>query len=182
MLTTTRLSTRDELEMWALQGNRRAANWFLRLELPQSGENAMQYAQNSTNALVVRRRWLPAMTCALLMAALSACGGEISSSYMSSMAPPAATAPPAAAPPPAAPPPAGCTASTCGAAVMTITDAAGVFLAYKVNLVSLQVKLADGTLVETLPATTAVDFVQLINLSEIISARQISSGEYSRHK
>jgi hypothetical protein len=138
----------------------------------------MQYAQNSTNALVVRRRWLPAMTCALLMAALSACGGGMSSSYMSSMAPPAATAPPAAAPPPTAPPPAGCTASTCGAAVMTITDAAGVFLAYKVNLVSLQLKLADGTLVETLPATTAVDFVQLINLSEIISARKIPSGEY----
>jgi hypothetical protein len=61
---------------------------------------------------------------------------------------------------------------------MTITDAAGVFLAYKVNLVSLQLKLADGTLVETLPATTTVDFVQLINLSEIISARQIPSGEY----
>jgi hypothetical protein len=61
---------------------------------------------------------------------------------------------------------------------MTITDAAGVFLAYKVNLVSLQLKLADGTLVETLPATTAVDFVQLINLSEIISARKIPSGEY----
>jgi hypothetical protein len=62
--------------------------------------------------------------------------------------------------------------------MMTLTDAAGDFLSYKVNLVSLQLKKSDGTLVETLPATTAVDFVQLIDLSEILSARQIPAGEY----
>jgi hypothetical protein len=62
--------------------------------------------------------------------------------------------------------------------MMTLTDAAGDFLSYKVNLVSLQLKRSDGTLVETLPATTAVDFVQLIDLSEILSARQIPAGEY----
>ena len=62
--------------------------------------------------------------------------------------------------------------------MMTVTDAAGDFLSYKVNLVSLQLKKSDGTLVETLPATTAVDFVQLIDLSEILSARQIPAGEY----
>jgi hypothetical protein len=63
-------------------------------------------------------------------------------------------------------------------AMMTLTDAAGDFLSYKVNLVSLQLKKSDGTLVETLPATTAVDFVELIDLTEIISARQIPAGEY----
>jgi hypothetical protein len=62
--------------------------------------------------------------------------------------------------------------------VMTVTDAAGDFLAYQVNLVSLQLKKADGTLVETLPATTAVDFTQLISLSEVLSARQIPPGNY----
>ena len=62
--------------------------------------------------------------------------------------------------------------------MMTLTDAAGDFLSYKVNLVSLQLKKSDGTLVETLPATTAVDFVELIDLTEIISARQIPAGEY----
>ncbi len=61
---------------------------------------------------------------------------------------------------------------------MTVTDAAGDFLTYQVNLVSLQLQKADGTLVETLPATTTIDFVQLINLSEILSARQIPAGEY----
>jgi hypothetical protein len=61
---------------------------------------------------------------------------------------------------------------------MSLTDAAGDFLSYKVSLVSLQLKRADGTLVETLPATTAIDFAQLVNLSEIVSARQIPPGEY----
>ena len=62
--------------------------------------------------------------------------------------------------------------------VMTVTDAAGDFLSYQVNLVSLQLQKADGSMVETLPATTTVDFVQLINLSEILSVRQIPPGDY----
>jgi hypothetical protein len=84
-----------------------------------------------------------------------------------------------AMPVPAAPvTPASCTSSTCGSMVMTVTDAAGDFLSYQVNLVSLQLQKADGSTVETLPATTAVDFVQLINLSEILSVRQIPPGDY----
>jgi hypothetical protein len=63
-------------------------------------------------------------------------------------------------------------------AMMTITDAAGDFLAYKVKLVSLQLKKSDGTLVETLPASATVDFAQLIDLTEILSARQIPAGDY----
>ena len=63
-------------------------------------------------------------------------------------------------------------------AMMTITDAAGDFLAYQVNLVSLQLEKSDGSLVETLPATTMVDFVQLVDLTEILSARQIPPGDY----
>jgi hypothetical protein len=114
------------------------------------------------NACTNARRWLPATACALWLAGLSACGGG---AMMTSTSPPAATA-------------SGCSASTCGSTVLTITDAAGDFLSYKVNLVSLQLQKADGTLVETLPATTAVDFVQLITLSEVISTRQIPPGNY----
>jgi hypothetical protein len=115
------------------------------------------------NACTNARRWLPATACALLLAGLSACGGGGAMTTTNSA--PAATA-------------SGCSASTCGTAVMTITDAAGDFLSYKVNLVSLQLQKADGTMVETLPATTAVDFVQLISLSEVISTRQIPPGNY----
>ena len=81
-----------------------------------------------------------------------------------------------------APPPAAtvssCAGSSCGMAMMTITDAAGDFLAYQVNLVSLQLEKSDGTLIETLPATTTVDFAQLVDLTEILSARQIPPGDY----
>jgi hypothetical protein len=111
------------------------------------------------------QRWLPAAACGLYVLALSACGGGGMSNSM-------ATAPAS----PVAP--ASCSSSSCGSAMMTITDAAGDFLTYQVNLISLQLQKADGTLVETLPATTTVDFVQLINLSELISARQIPPGQY----
>jgi hypothetical protein len=125
----------------------------------------MQRSLRLNNACTIARRWLPAAACALVLASLSACGGS-GASTSSMSAPPASSAP------------AACSASSCGSAVMTITDAAGDFLAYKVNLVALQLKKADGTLVETLPVTTAVDFVQLISLSEVISTRQIPPGDY----
>jgi hypothetical protein len=71
-----------------------------------------------------------------------------------------------------------CTSSTCGAAVMTITDAAASFLIYQVKLVSLELQQADGTLVETLPTQTTINFAQLVTLGEILSARQIPPGDY----
>ncbi len=43
---------------------------------------------------------------------------------------------------------------------------------------SLQLTRSDGTVVQTVPVTTQVDFAQLVNLSEIISADQIPSGQY----
>ncbi|MGC1386953.1 MAG: DUF4382 domain-containing protein [Steroidobacteraceae bacterium] len=70
------------------------------------------------------------------------------------------------------------TCTNCGTAVLTLTDAPGDFLSYIVNVVSLQLTRSDGSVVQTVPATTQVDFAQLVNLSEIISAGQIPSGEY----
>src|SRR5262245_25319351 len=52
-------------------------------------------------------------------------------------------------PPP--PPPAACT--DCGSAVITMTDAQGDFLSYTVDVTSVKLKKANGTTVETLPAT-----------------------------
>jgi hypothetical protein len=125
----------------------------------------MQCSNHATRARINAARWLPAAACVLLTAALSACGAGMSMSSSSAM--------------PAAPvTPASCTGSTCGSMVMTITDAAGDFLSYQVNLVSLQLQKADGTMLETLPSSTAVDFAQLVNLSEILSARQIPPGDY----
>lgn len=100
-----------------------------------------------------------------ILTLLDACGGGSNMSMSNSPA----NAPAAAQ---------SCSSSTCGSSVVTLTDAAGDFLTYQVGLVSLQLKKADGSLVETLPASTSVDLVQLVNLSEIISAAQVPSGEY----
>ena len=69
-------------------------------------------------------------------------------------------------------------AATTGAAMVALTDAPGAYVTYLVNVVSLQLKKADGTSVETLPATTQVDFAQLVNLSEFITAKQVPAGTY----
>jgi hypothetical protein len=65
-----------------------------------------------------------------------------------------------------------------GTALVTLTDAPGDFLAYGVNVVSVELKRADGTLVETLPASTQVDFAQLVDFSEVLSATQVPAGVY----
>jgi hypothetical protein len=67
---------------------------------------------------------------------------------------------------------------SCGASVMTMTDAAGDFLSYIVTLTSLQLQTASGASVETLPAATSVDFTKLVNLTEILSAAQIPAADY----
>ena len=68
--------------------------------------------------------------------------------------------------------------SDCGTALITLQDAAGDFQSYTVDVVSLKLRKANGAVVETVPATTRVDFEQLVSLSELISAGQIPSGEY----
>jgi hypothetical protein len=125
----------------------------------QSNEVIMLCLPSTTDTGTPRLPWLLASG-ALLLVGLSGCGGG-SGSAMTPL-----------------PTVQSCSPSTCGSTVMSLTDAAGDFLQYKVKLVSLELMKADGALVETLPVNTAVDFVQLIDLSEIISTRQIPAGEY----
>ena len=66
-----------------------------------------------------------------------------------------------------------------GTAMVTLTDMPGDFLSYMVNVVSLRLTRSDGTIVETVPATTTVDFARLVNLSEVLTARQVPSGDYT---
>jgi hypothetical protein len=72
----------------------------------------------------------------------------------------------------------GCTGMNCGMTYVTLTDATGDFMSYTVAVTSLALKRADGTLVETLPAAATVDFTQLVDLSELVSAAAVPSGEY----
>ena len=59
-----------------------------------------------------------------------------------------------------------------------MTDADGDFLSYTVDVVSLKLKRANGTLVETLPATTRIDFAQFVDLTEFFTAATIPNGDY----
>lgn len=68
--------------------------------------------------------------------------------------------------------------STCGTAVVSLTDQPGDFVSYIVNVDSLTLTRSDGTVVQTVPVTTQVDFAQLENLSEIVSADRIPPGQY----
>jgi hypothetical protein len=71
-----------------------------------------------------------------------------------------------------------CSASSCGTAYIAMTDADGDFMSYTVDVVSLTLKRANGATVETLPATTRVDFAQYVDLTEFLTAATIPNGEY----
>jgi hypothetical protein len=68
--------------------------------------------------------------------------------------------------------------SGCGTAMVSLTDQPGDFVSYIVNVDSLTLTRSDGTVVQTVPVTTQVDFAQLVSLSEIVSADQIPAGRY----
>jgi hypothetical protein len=74
--------------------------------------------------------------------------------------------------------PAGCSTSTCGMAYLTITDATGDFTSYTVDVTSLRLTKADGAVVETLPVKTRIDFTQLVNVTEFVTAATIPNGDY----
>ena len=118
--------------------------------------NWLKHVRRPMLAATLKQRLLGPLAI-LLAAALTACGGGSGSDTVASN---------------------GCGATSCGAAVVTITDAPGDFLSYTVNIVSLKLQRDDGTVVETLPVTTAVDFATLVDLTEVISARQIPPGKY----
>ncbi len=70
------------------------------------------------------------------------------------------------------------TSATQGGALVTLTDAPGDFVSYIVTLDSLLLTNANGTTVQVVPSTTQVDFAQLVNLSELVSAAEIPVGKY----
>lgn len=59
-----------------------------------------------------------------------------------------------------------------------LTDAAGDFLSYTVDVTSLTLTKANGTVVETLPQKTRVDFAQYAELTEFLTGATIPAGDY----
>jgi hypothetical protein len=69
-----------------------------------------------------------------------------------------------------------------GTAVVTLTSTPSTdnFLAYRVGLTSVQLQTADGkSSLKILPAGTTVDFVNLLNFSEVLGAVGVSKGTYT---
>ena len=51
-----------------------------------------------------------------------------------------------------------------------LTDVDRDFLFYSVDVVSLSLRKADGTVVQALPTRQRVDFAQLVDLTELVTA------------
>ncbi len=104
---------------------------------------------------------------ALVMLALSACGGGTGTTELS--------APPIAA---ACVPSDPTTIDECGTVIIGLTDADGDFLSYTVDVLSLTLEKANGVVVDVLPNATRIDFSQYVDLTEFVSVATIPPGVY----
>jgi hypothetical protein len=77
-----------------------------------------------------------------------------------------------------APAPTGCDASSCGTAYIGVMDADGDFDSYTVDVVSLTLTKANGSTVEALPVKTRIDFADLVDLKEFLTAATVPNGSY----
>ncbi len=78
------------------------------------------------------------------------------------------------------PPPTNCTATTCGEARIALSDGDGDFLQYTVDLVSIRLEDSDGDEGQVLRDRQRVDFAELADVSEFLSAVEIPNGTYER--
>jgi hypothetical protein len=69
------------------------------------------------------------------------------------------------------------TANECGSVLVALTDAEGDFASYTVDVLSISLERASGARVEMLPAAARVDFAQLTELSELVSAATLAPGD-----
>jgi len=67
-----------------------------------------------------------------------------------------------------------------GEVVVGLTDARGDFATYTVDVLSLKLTRSDGTVVETLPLKTRVDFSRYTDLTEFLTAATIPNGVYTK--
>lgn len=69
-------------------------------------------------------------------------------------------------------------ATESGELSIGLTDAQGDFASYTVNVTSLELTKANGAVVDALPLTTSVDFAQLTDMTEFLTAASIPNGAY----
>jgi len=81
---------------------------------------------------------------------------------------------------------AGCGGGSNGAAgdsngevAIALTDAPGDFIAYQVNVLSITLTRANGSVVEVLPVSSRVDFAQYTEMTEFVTIATIPAGVYT---
>jgi hypothetical protein len=67
-----------------------------------------------------------------------------------------------------------------GEVTISLTDAAGDFVTYAVAVKSITLTRANGAEIETLPATTTVDFTRYVDVTELITAASVPLGAYTK--
>ncbi len=112
------------------------------------------------------RAWLLAPIAATLLTLAGCGGGSSAPAAAAPVTPPAATC--------------GTAGSDCGTVYIGFTDADGDFLSYSVDVVSLTLTKASGAVVNALPVRQRVDFAQLVDMTELVTAATIPSGTYVR--
>ena len=70
--------------------------------------------------------------------------------------------------------------SASGEVVIGLTDAEGDYATYTVDVQSLTLMRRDGSVVETLPVNTRVDFAQYTELTEFLTAATVPEGVYTK--
>ncbi len=70
------------------------------------------------------------------------------------------------------------TTTSSGVVNISLTDAEGDFATYTVDVLSLTLTRANGSVVETLPVNTRVDFARYTDMTEFLTAATVPSGVY----
>jgi hypothetical protein len=117
---------------------------------------------------VLKRSLLP-----LFLLSLTACGGG--GSDVSE--PPVAVDPPVSQACVTADDPA--TSDDCGTLLLSVTDADGDFLVYNVKISGIEMTRLDGTQVSVMPTAETVNFVDYIEISELVTAATVPAGIYT---
>lgn len=63
---------------------------------------------------------------------------------------------------------------------VSLTDAEGDFTEYTVDVVALKLYRSNGTIIETLPNTTTLDFAQYVDVTEFLTTATVPVGHYDR--
>ncbi len=74
----------------------------------------------------------------------------------------------------------GTNSSDKGEVTISLTDAEGDFITYAVDVKSITLTRPNGTVVETLPVTTTVDFAQYVDVTELITSASVPLGAYTK--